>query len=32
MRFGDTRAKIAATVCFVAAPMAIDFIRKEFAT
>ncbi len=29
LRFGGTKAKIAATLAFAAAPMAIDFIRKE---
>jgi len=29
LRLGGTKAKIAATLAFVAAPMAIDFIRKE---
>ena len=31
LRYGGTKAKIAATAAFVAAPMAIDFIRKELA-
>jgi polyhydroxybutyrate depolymerase len=31
LRFGGTKAKIAAGAAFIAAPMAIDFIRKELA-
>jgi polyhydroxybutyrate depolymerase len=30
-RLGGTKAKIVGALCFVAAPMAIDFIRKELA-
>ncbi|MBS1988865.1 MAG: hypothetical protein JSS83_00020 [Cyanobacteria bacterium SZAS LIN-3] len=30
MRFGGARAKLAATIGFVAAPMVIDFVRREF--
>jgi len=32
LRFGGTRARLAATVGFLAAPIVIDLLRKEFSS
>ncbi|MBU6450762.1 MAG: hypothetical protein KGS72_03215 [Cyanobacteria bacterium REEB67] len=32
LRLGGSRARLAATLCFLAAPVAIDFLRKELTT